>query len=189
LGLTCVHKFDSVYTMKITTRELRENLASYLMAVQDGEVFVVMKHGKEIAKLMPCVHNEEVRTQPETESVHIRPLVDKKAIADEIVREVENRPTPQTEVPLTQECDRCNILREKLWELYYEGEALAICKECFGGMIPPHKLEAYLKTLQRVEIIPNSHLFPPSSFDMKPRGSFDDFTPMPKPVKKKKKKK
>ena len=40
--------------MKISTRELRANLGEYLRLAQEGAEVLIMRHGKDVARLVAC---------------------------------------------------------------------------------------------------------------------------------------
>jgi len=197
--------------MDISVAELRQKMADHLEKVSQGEVFYITSYGRRIAVLSPYVQYENKNVVQEEKDV--QHLSDKEQKFQELKEQIEtvNIPTslredhlqdalnnpPEVTATRTDEvfvgtCDICGSPSKELWEHEEDGVERSVCRNCFAVRMPekvPAQFEAFLRTRRKVQWTNeietgNGKL----SFTMRAPATFKDFNPLPKPVKKEKKK-
>jgi antitoxin (DNA-binding transcriptional repressor) of toxin-antitoxin stability system len=74
--------------MTVTFTEFRKNASAIFSSVEGGETVHVLRHGKEIAEIIPI--NKESKSQPSWKRKQIKLTVQGKEISKMIVEEREN---------------------------------------------------------------------------------------------------
>ena len=74
--------------MTVSFTEFRKNASAIFSSVENGETVHVLRHGKEIAEIIPI--NKEAKSQPSWKRKRIKLTVKGKEISKMIVEEREN---------------------------------------------------------------------------------------------------
>ena len=72
----------------VSFTEFRKNASAIFSSVENGETVHVLRHGKEIAEIIPI--NKEIKSQPSWKRKRIKLTVQGKEISKMIVEEREN---------------------------------------------------------------------------------------------------
>lgn len=98
--------------------------------------------------------------------------------------------SPTDTSAITAECQRCKNFTPDLWTLWEDGKEYDVCRNCIAVNFPSRShLEAYLRTLVKVQMLPKSgETITVRSARCIPNSFSHEFNPLPKPVKEKKKK-
>lgn len=181
--------------MDVDVAMLRQKLADFIKSASEGETVFITRYGKRIAKICPCV----VQDEAVQDLKDVQHLSDKAQKFQELKVELEDRFKPSGEIsgpdPELQSCelwvgacDICHYGVKELWEHEEEGVERNVCRNCFAVRMPektPAQFEAFLRTRGKVardSIEPRGVKFTP----LHSEATFINFNPIPKPVKKSK---
>jgi len=156
---------------KITVREFRKNLSSYLVRIKQGESFTV--NGVHITQVIAfaeasCTHAtseettveiakpEEVYTDPQTVEKELKKSTkgklnvhkDKNGVPISTARDdVNYYGASQIEIHTCEKCKKPNNECYRLWE---EGEERIVCIDCIKKSVSPKMLKSYLRKLNKL---------------------------------------
>ena len=123
---------------KITVREFRKNLSSYLARIKQGESFEV--NGVHIT-LKEIYTNKGTYTDPQIEEKEL-----KKSTKGKFEHAVQNAPLGFKEFI----CEKCKKPNNECYRLWEEGEERIVCIDCIKKSVSSKMLKSYLRKLNKL---------------------------------------